>query len=671
MRGGLQAACWLFALLFLASTGSVAAGGFAASTLFPNDGVLRVRVSPGGEWIVASAYSGETAGLLAQRFGSREVEVLYTTKKVARSLHWVGADTLLAEFGRGSGRRFLMVRFKKTRNGGFEFDTSTFRTWGLLVDSLPLVEGVVVWELDYNRQNTVHRVSLDELMKFGARPPRKGSVDELGERVARISGSSYRWLVDPNGIPLVAWRKNEDGYSLLYRASGEEKFETIHGPEQEGLLKPHGWTGDARNLLVTAYHGAETIGLFEYDPRERAIVRKIYQRDDVDIDWVHFDPVTRDVLSVQFDLGSERKFHYLESSRAEFAPKLGSDGPPIEAIRVVSSDAARRRFVYWTEGPTEPGAHYLRNLDGDETALIGQEGKRIDREALRPLESFSVESTDGISVEALLTLPAREGPASDGPTSGGPTPEGAEAHPLVVMPHGGPIGVFDRQEFDPIVQYLASWGFAVLQANYRGSGGYGEEFLEAGKRQWSRGIEDDILAAVEVAAARPEVDGNRVCIIGGSYGGYSAITSAIRRPERFRCAATINGVSDIPLLFESSDFADHERARKHFEELVGDPATERDALEGISPVYQLGRLQTPLFVVYGDGDRRVDRDHAHRLVALLTLYAKEFRELVVEGGRHSFTRDEWIGVLPQLRRFLTEYLTPERSFEPDPRPAVN
>lgn len=628
--------------------------GFDAGRLFPKDEILRVRVSPSGEWIVATAYSGKNAGVMAQRFGSRQVEILHVTKRGARSIDWVGPDTVLVRFGSGNRRYFLRVTFLATANGGFEVDSSTFRAWGHLVDSMPLVDGQLVWEIDHAGRNTVHRVSLDELMDSRKRGENvRRVVARLGERVAKIKGTSRRWLVDGEGVPLVAWRMDEDGNTLLYRDSESADFEEIHSHrfDDRNLLKPHGWSRDGRNLIVSAYHGKDTVGLFEYDPRTRQILREIYQRDDVDIDWVFVDPVTRDVLSVQYDLGSARKIHYLASSREEFAPKLGAKDPPIDAIRVVSSNEARDRFVYWTEGPTEPGAHYLRSVERDETVLVGQKGAKIDRAALLPLESFRVESTDGLTIEALLTLPAASAHAG---------------HPLVVMPHGGPIGVFDRQAFDPVVQYFASWGFAVLQANFRGSGGYGDEFEKAGKREWARGIEDDIEAAIEATRARPDIDGSRLCIIGGSYGGFSAITSALRQPQRFRCAATINGVTDIPLLYESSDFADVRSVLDFYEEFVGNPETERDELLDLSPVYQLERLETPLLVVYGDSDRRVDPDHAHRLLALLRLYGKDYEEIRVKDGHHSFTGDQWSGVLPAVRRFLTRHLMPDRVHRKDP-----
>ena len=213
---------------------------------------------------------------------------------------------------------------------------------------------------------------------------------------------------------------------------------------------------------------------------------------------------------------------------------------------------------------------------------------------------------------------------------------------MVVMPHGGPHDVRDRRQYDPFVQYLASWGFAVLQPNFRGSTGYGLEFQEAIKKEWARGIEDDIDAAVEHAMSMPEIDGDRLCIIGTSYGGFSALASVVRHKDRYRCAISINGASDIPLLYDSSDMGDSKRVMEFYEEYVGDLETEREKLVAVSPAYAVAGIEAPVFMIYGTEDRRVDPDHSHRMLLMLETYGKEHDSLAIEKMRHSPRRLEWI-----------------------------
>ena len=202
--------------------------------------------------------------------------------------------------------------------------------------------------------------------------------------------------------------------------------------------------------------------------------------------------------------------------------------------------------------------------------------------------------------------------------------------------------------------------------NYRGSSGYGRRFQEAGKREWALGIEDDIDAAVELVMARPEIDASRVCMVGGSYGGFSALASLVRHPDRYRCAVTINGVTDIPLLFETSDFADSPRALESFAEIVGDPESERDRLIELSPLYRTAEIRAPVLVVFGTADRRVDPEHAHRLLLMLEAQGGRFEELEIRDGAHSPTPREWTLIARRLRHFLTRQLHPGATVLPDP-----
>lgn len=161
--------------------------------------------------------------------------------------------------------------------------------------------------------------------------------------------------------------------------------------------------------------------------------------------------------------------------------------------------------------------------------------------------------------------------------------------------------------FDPLVQYLAAGGLAVLQVNYRGSAGRGRTFLDAGKRAWGKGIEEDLEAAIEEVSRRGWVDGGRICVAGGSYGGYSALMSVIRHPGRYRCAASINGPTDLPFLYHSSRFLHGtDEGRTYFRDFVGDPEEGYDELLTISPAYRAAEIQVPVLLVHATDDERVE-----------------------------------------------------------------
>jgi dipeptidyl aminopeptidase/acylaminoacyl peptidase len=236
------------------------------------------------------------------------------------------------------------------------------------------------------------------------------------------------------------------------------------------------------------------------------------------------------------------------------------------------------------------------------------------------------------------------------------------------MPHGGPIGVADRLHFEYDVQFIASLGYAVLQVNFRGSEGYGRAFREAGHGQYGTGIEDDIDAALQTALARYPLDASRMCILGTSYGGYSAMISSIRWPGRFRCAVSISGVSDRLLVFTASDTARTAAGRRTLVELMGDPREQQEALMTASPLYQYRKLTTPLMLVHGRDDRRVDFEHTRRLVRMLNLDHRPPVVLAFADEGHGLeglqsTVIAWSGIAGFLRKYL-DNLSPEASALP-------
>jgi dipeptidyl aminopeptidase/acylaminoacyl peptidase len=644
-------ACLILAALVSVAAPKLASAGKAARDLFLDEGIGNVRVSPTGEWIAASGRKGALSGILAQRVGSFQVTPVFALESRLDWLYWAGPDTTIAQFDTKKGRYLLRVDFSKTDNGGLDYRSTWTKVGGWLVSSLPMMEGVVLWAFEYEGHSSLHRVALDDLVEKGGVYPVVGKTVRLGERLAVIDGSVDRWIADKHGNPVAARRVDENGVTLLYRSAEDDEFREIAVPKEE-KIKPLSLSPDGDALLVFAYNGHDKIGLYEFDPATATIGKEIYRRDDADLTDLSLDYLTRDLQSVSYEIDGQTHVHYLDISRRAYIDRIGHlpDDVPVESIWIESSSADRQQFVYWVSNTTEPGRHYFRNLPRDETTLVGERGPHVDRQALSPTESFHVESGDGTRIEAYLTRPID------------PV---AERAPLIVMPHGGPFDVRDLKEYDPLVQYLAGWGFAVLQPNYRGSAGYGRKFLQAGKKEWAQGIEDDIDAAVEHVIALPGIDPDRLCILGGSYGGFSATASIVRHRDRYRCAVSINGVSDVPLLYESSDFADLKGVIEFYDEFVGDLETERDKLIGISPAYHVAQIESPILLVYGDRDRRVDPDHSNRLALMLDLYGKEYEEVIVKGGHHSFDRDQWIDVAPKLRRFLTHHLLPEVAFEDD------
>ena len=207
---------------------------------------------------------------------------------------------------------------------------------------------------------------------------------------------------------------------------------------------------------------------------------------------------------------------------------------------------------------------------------------------------------DGLPIPGYLTLPpGRE----------------AKGLPLVVMPHGGPHAR-DAWDFHPWVQFFANRGYAVLQPNFRGSTGYGKAFIERGYGQWGRAMQDDVDDGVDWLVKSGRVDPKRVCVVGASYGGYAALWGAIRNPERYRCAISVAGVTDLRGMLRH-DRRSFSAPRYYREWEVKVRGTEKIDFDAVSPLAQAARLKIPVLIAHGDKDDNVPPDQGRRMVEAL------------------------------------------------------
>jgi dipeptidyl aminopeptidase/acylaminoacyl peptidase len=246
----------------------------------------------------------------------------------------------------------------------------------------------------------------------------------------------------------------------------------------------------------------------------------------------------------------------------------------------------------------------------------------LDPDTLARPQAITYMARDGTPIRAYLTLP-----------------KGREAKdlPLIIHPHGGPFGIRDELRYDDQVQFLANRGYAVLQPNFRGSGGYGSDFYDLGDGEVGRGMQDDLDDAMDWAVREGLADPQRVCVVGGSYGGYAALWAVLRNPERYACAASWAGVTDWDrLLRYDRGYLTREASRRWQAKIEGDDR-EFD-LRDVSP-YRLARnLTRPVLLAHGTRDARVPfsqfeqmRDAADDASGLLTT-------LVIEDEGHSFTK---------------------------------
>jgi len=395
---------------------------------------------------------------------------------------------------------------------------------------------------------------------------------------------------------------------------------------------------DNASVFLTGVQEGKTLqALYRLDLESRA-VEKLY------------GPQTEDLDGVVVDLSGEHLVGVIEHGARPIHVWLNPDDPtarlyqalerafPGQHVSITSTTADGRLAVVFVSSDVNPGDYYLFDTSTMRAEYLQAARSWIDPADMQGKEPVRIEARDGLALHGYLTRPRQTDPP----------------YPLVVLPHGGPHGIRDTAAFDPEVQLLASRGYAVLQINFRGSAGYGLDFEAAGYREWGARMQDDLTDATRWAIGAGLADPKRICIVGGSFGGYAALMGAAREPDLYRCAVGHAGVYDLELMHTSGDIADSRLGRSYLEEALGnDPADLRRR----SPVHLAERIQVPVLLIHSTDDWRADHQHAVRMKRALQDHGKPVEYLELRGEGHgifdeSTRRDVWQRILAFLHQQL-------------------
>ena len=297
---------------------------------------------------------------------------------------------------------------------------------------------------------------------------------------------------------------------------------------------------------------------------------------------------------------------------------------PNRSVTIFNETEDRRLTLVGVRAANATTEVYIHDREAQALRKLFDNMPWIDDATLASVEAVNFTTRDGTLLRGYLTMP----PDSTVGTLG----------PLVLMPHGGPHGIRDTWQFDSDAQLLAANGYAVLQVNYRGSGGYGMRFERMGFGEWAEKMQDDLTDAVKWAVAEKVADPERVCIYGWSYGGFAAMMSVLKEPGLYACAVPAAGVYDMDIQYRRADFARFTRwGKKYMDRVIGPTADDR---RRASPIAHLERLETPLFLVHGEEDARVPVAHARELRKALEKSSVEVNYMEKANEGHGFFKEE-------------------------------
>jgi len=437
------------------------------------------------------------------------------------------------------------------------------------------------------------------------------------------------WLVDSSGqvraaITVAYDRKKEVpivSYWFLPNPTNDdwEQVKTMVDPEHFIWLK--GLSKDESYFLVVTNEFSDKNAIHKYATKDGTHLGVFYENKDHDIRDVFFDSLTQEVVAYSYVENGLPQVHYFKPLDQHL--KSAMAGNPDLSLFEAQTMPAHDRLLLYGFTPNSKGAWYLLNTVSGRADKIFDTSPGYENLPKGEHHVLQVKAADGISLEGFLVMPK--------------SADQSKKHPLVVMPHGGPIGVQDFAHNNAIQHFLAAQGLASLKVNFRGSGGYGKSFEESGKREWGEKIEQDIQTMTAHALQTYALDKNKICAMGGSYGGYSAVMLTHLYPEQFKCAVSFAGVMDLPLLFTSKDLSRDQYLLDVMSDIVGNPTVEIEKLIQKSPLYLLENMQRPLLLFQGLEDSTVRPEHAFRMQQLISLYGMDHEVVLFQDEGHSYS----------------------------------
>jgi dipeptidyl aminopeptidase/acylaminoacyl peptidase len=466
-------------------------------------------------------------------------------------------------------------------------------------------------------------------------------------QVARGRTGTFAWQVD-DGQPALRYDQNDNGTTVrVYARSGDSDDEwSLIVKYAKVDADALGWqfAGDApgadRIFVRTRRDGTDTVNIYPFDLRTRSFGPPVSEPRGYDLHGiVAIDGVFAGVTwygdTLSYALTDRKLQKHLEGVQSYFKGEA--------SVHLIGADRAASRLLLQAVGPRAPGDFYLYDVAAARLDFLTSTHEWLEPERLAGVEVRRTQTRDGATITSYLTRPVA---APAGPL------------PLVVMPHGGPE-TRDTLDFNVMAQAFAAQGWLVLQPNFRGSAGYGRAFTEAGYRQWSKRMQEDLTDAVQDLVKQGIADRQRIAIYGASYGGYAALAGAVVTPTLYRAAVSLAGTSDLDVFLKytrrngGSDSDQYE----YWVRLIGDPERDAVAIADASPRQRAGGIRIPVLLMHGTADEVVPIAQSRSMKEALESAGKSVRLITFEGEGHTgWSAENWRRQAEEAIAFLKPHL---------------
>lgn len=429
-------------------------------------------------------------------------------------------------------------------------------------------------------------------------------------------------------------------FVLNYKPFGSNEWKKFHMEEfdEGGSLSFIGFSDDNRYAYVSADFETETAALYQFDT-ETEVFKRLYVNPIADVSNIIYG-TNNEPIAVESMPGRIERHYFAEDQDVQLLNSL-TQAFNSEQVYVTSTTDKGDLAVVHVSSDTNPGQYYLFDLNTLEAKFIASPYPTIDPAHMGQVEPITIEARDGLELHGYITLP--NGYERDRDAS----------LPTIVNVHGGPHGPRDTWGFSPENQFFANRGYAVLQINFRGSGGYGEAFEQAGYGKWGREMQDDVTDATLWAIEQGFAAEDRICIYGGSYGGYAALMGVIREPDLYQCSVGYVGVYSLPVMKRWGDIPKSAGGRKYLDHVLG---TDEEVLKANSPSFNVDKIKVPLYIVHGTEDVRVPMEQYEALTEALDEKGIAYKSMLKAEGHGYQIEENRFELYQSLEAFFNEHI---------------
>jgi dipeptidyl aminopeptidase/acylaminoacyl peptidase len=626
----------------------LASGARAESELLPVETfaslpvVTNVRLSPNGENVAfmvkvdTDDVQGVAIRVLNLASGEFTTPTYVQTKDfVIRALRWANDGQLLLSALFPAER--YGVPTTESRLVAVDIETEEMRSvlphsYLRRLDRMPQIQDDIVDFLRDDPDSILLQGRFDS--SGGDSLIRASLVGKDVKRVKRSRPGVIEWVTDREHYPRISIVRDDTTYGVYHQRPGKSTWNDLWRFEafSEEQVWPMSFDKDPDILYVRAYHDGR-LAVFKVKLSDAELEKElVFSHPTYDVEGSLIYSKTGDVIGIRFSTGGGYTFWDEEYKALQTG--LNKALPDTTNIIYDLSDD-ERRYVVVASSDKDPGTYYIGDRDEKRLMQLASRYPEMPIQSMVEKVAISYEARDGLLIEGYLTIP-------EGPDAG--------PRPAIIFPHGGPIS-YDDGGFDYWTQYFASRGYAVLQMNFRGSGGYGYDFMASGLQGWGLEMQNDVEDGTRWLIEEGIADPERICVVGASYGGYAALMEAARNPDLYQCAVSFAGVTDVAYLVKSH------RSYTNYDVVKEQVGSDMRELRKRSPLHLAETIEIPVLMAHGTDDRSVRVRHSRKMHDELEDADKDVTYLEFENGDHYLSMQEHrIAFFKAMDAFLTEHL---------------